>query len=162
MSAPNKKKKAKSKGKKAPAKKAPAPKVSKTKKAAKAPAAEEKPKKAATKAKKQVEKKEAPAKVAVKAEPLKLGPPPVATVASRHIDSMRERPGRGFSLGELASAGVPLNAAKRQRLQLDIRRRSVVEGNVDVLKGWFKSSGAEASLERAAEPVAVTAAGKKK
>ena len=52
---------------------------------------------------------------------------------------MHERAARGFSFGELASAGVPLNAAKREGLSLDIRRRSVVEGNVEMLKGWFKS-----------------------
>ena len=164
MSAPNrKKKKTNPKGKKAPGRKAPAPKVSKTKKATKAPPEEEKSKRPATKAKKRGEKKEAPdnAKVAVKAEPLRLGPPPEATVASRHIDSMHERPGRGFSFGELASAGVPLNAARRQGLQLDIRRRSVVEGNVEVLRVWFKSP-AKSSPETAAEPIAVPAAGKKK
>ena len=37
------------------------------------------------------------------------------------------------------TAGVPLNAAKREGVSLDIRRRSVVEGNVEALKGWFKS-----------------------
>ena len=146
------KKKAKPKEKKAPARKAPAPKVQKAKKAAKAPVAE-KPKKAAPKAKKVAERKEAPAKVSVKAEPVVLGPPPGARVASRHIDSLHERPGRGFSFGELASAGVPLNTARREGLSLDLRRRSVVEGNVEALKGWFKSSAATA--------VAVQTAGKK-
>jgi ribosomal protein L13E len=154
-------KKPKPKGKKAPTKKAPPPKVSKTKKAAKAPAAEETPKKAAPRTKKPVERKEAPTRVAVKAEQLALGPPPEAKVASRHLDSMHERPARGFSFGELASAGVPLNAARREGLDLDIRRRSVVDGNVEALKGWFKSSGGKATTGRAAEPVAVPAASKK-
>ncbi|MDA4116514.1 MAG: ribosomal protein L13e [Thaumarchaeota archaeon] len=142
-------KKAKPKGK-APTRKAPAPKVQKAKKAVKAPV-EEKPKKAAPRAKKVAERKEAPAKVSVKAEPVVLGPPPAATVASRHIDSLRERPGRGFSVGELASAGVPLNTAKREGLPLDIRRRSVVEGNVEALKGWFKSGVKAVAVPSAAK-----------
>lgn len=150
------KKKAKPKGKKAATRKAPAPKVSKAKKAAKAPPEEEKPKKASSKAKKEV-----PVKVSAKAEPPVLGPPPEATVESRHIDSMHERPARGFSFGELASAGVPLNSARREGLSVDVRRRSVVDGNVEALKGWFKSGG-EAAPERTAEPVAVTTPGKKK
>jgi len=152
-------KKAKPKAKKAPAKKGPAPKVSKTKKAAKAVAVE-KPKKAAPKPKKAAEKKEAPAKVSVRAVQVELGPPPEATVTSRHIDSMHERPARGFSFGELASAGVPLNAARREGLSLDVRRRSVVEGNVEALKGWFKSP--RGSSEETAEAVAVATAGKKR
>ncbi len=154
------KKKAKPKAKKAPTKKASAPKVSKTKKAGKAAAVEEKPKKATPKPKKAAEK-EAPAKVSVRAELVELGPPPEATVASRHIDSMHERPARGFSFGELASAGVPLNSAKREGLSLDVRRRSVVDGNVEALKGWFKSPRGSSS-ERTAEAVAVATAGKKK
>jgi len=149
------KKKAKPKGKKAPTRKAPAPKVQKAKTVAKAPV-EEKPKKAAPKPKKVAERKEAPAKVSVKAEPVVLGPPPGATVVSRHIDSLSERPGRGFSFGELASAGVPLNTARREGLSLDVRRRSVEGGNVEALKGWFKSP------VRTAEAVAVQNAGKKK
>jgi len=155
------KKKAKPKGKQAPSRKAPTPKVSKTKKAAKSPAEEEKPKKATPKPKKAAERKETPAMAAVKAEPVVLGPLPEATIASRHIDSMHERPGRGFSFGELASAGVPLNAARREGLSLDIRRRSVVEGNVEALKGWFKTP-ARPTSERKAEAVAVATAGKKK
>ncbi len=133
------KKKAKPKVKKATARKAPEPKVSKAKKAAKPTVAVEKPKKAAPKPKKEAERKEAPAKVAVKAQPVRLGPAPGAVVASRHIDSMHERAARGFSFGELSSAGVPLNLAKREGLSVDVRRRSVVAGNVEALKGWLKS-----------------------
>jgi len=145
------KKKPKPQGKKAPARK---PKVTKTKKVAKeAPAKVAKPKKVAPKAKK-VAEKESPPKAVAKVERIELGPPPVAVISARHVDlSMRERVARGFSFGELASAGVPINAAKHEGLSLDIRRRSVVEGNVDMLKGWFKSPKA---------PVAVAAVSKKK
>jgi ribosomal protein L13E len=157
------KKKAKPKGKKVPARKKAAPKVSKTK-AVKASPKEEKPKSAPPKAKKTVEKKvvekkEVPAKVRVKAEPVVLGPPPEAAILSRHIDSLHERLARGFSFGELASAGVPLNAAKREGLSLDIRRRSVVEGNVEALKGWFKSATKSATKT---DVVAVPTVSKKK
>jgi len=107
-------------------------------------AKEEKPKKAAPKAKTVAEKKESPvkpvAKPISKPEPLKLGPPPMAVVATRHVDSdsLHERQARGFSFGELSSAGVPLNAAKNHDLSVDVRRRSVVDKNVQMLKGWLQ------------------------
>jgi ribosomal protein L13E len=112
-------------------------------------AKEEKPKKAAPKTKPVVaEKKEAPVKPVAKTiskpiskpEPLKLGPPPMAIVATRHVDSdsLHERQARGFSFGELSSAGVPLNAAKDHDLSVDVRRRSVVDKNVETLKGWLE------------------------
>jgi ribosomal protein L13E len=180
------KKKVKPKGmKKVPARKKAGTKVPKTKVKA---VAKEKPKSEAPKAKmavekkeapakpsvkavekkeapakpsvKAVEKKEAPAKPSVKAEPLTLGPPPQATIATRHIDSLHERSARGFSFGELASAGVPPNAAKREGLSLDIRRRSVVEGNVEALKGWFKSAAGKPASKT--DAVAVPAVSKKK
>jgi ribosomal protein L13E len=126
-------------------------KVTKQKKVQKVTRAiEEKPKKAAPKAKKTVEKKEspvktvarpeAPVKTVPKREPLKLGPPPMAIVATRHVDSdsLHERQARGFSFGELSSASVPLNAAKSHDLSVDVRRRSVVAKNVEVLKGWLE------------------------
>jgi ribosomal protein L13E len=165
MSASAKKKvKPKVKGKKVPARKKVGQKVkvkAKAKVVKVAPKKVEKPKSAPPKPKKVVEKKkEAPAKVSVKAEPVVLGPTPEATILSRHIDSSHERLARGFSFGELASAGVPLNAAKREGLSLDIRRRSVVEGNVEALKGWFKSAAKAAS--KTGEPVAVPTVSKKK
>jgi ribosomal protein L13E len=143
---PPAKKKAKPKGKKAPPKKPAGPKPSKTKKVVKLATPEEKPKKVAPKTKKVAEKKvaekkEEPAKLP-KAKPAELGPPPEAVIATRHIDSMEERAGRGFSFGELSTAGVPLNVAKREGLSVDVRRRSVVAGNVEALKGWLKSAGA--------------------
>ncbi len=136
-------------------------KATKTKKVEKKAPSVEKPKIAATapKPKKTVEKKEAPPKAAAKAPPVKMGSPPMALVAVRHIDSLHERAARGFSFGELTSAGIPLNAAKRTELSLDIRRRSVVDRNVEALKGWFKSPG-QASAKSAT--VAVAAVGKKK
>jgi len=152
------KKKAKPEGKKpAPRKKA---KVAKTKKAVKEEAPEEeKPKKAAPKVKKAVEKREAPDKAVVKAIALVLGPPPSAVIVARRVDSLRERAARGFSFGELASAGVPVNAAKREGVSLDIRRRTVLDGNVEALRGWFKTPAGDSG--KAVEQVAVVATGKK-
>lgn len=144
-------------GKKAPAKKTKA-KVTKVKKAARAPPAE-KPKKVAKPKVEKVEKKEVPQKPVVKTEHLELGPAPSAVVAARHLDSMHERPGRGFSLAELTSSGVEFNLARREGLSVDVRRRSVVEGNVEALKQWLKTAVASKPSE---EPVAVAAVSKKK
>jgi ribosomal protein L13E len=145
------KKKVKAPGRK---KKEAKPKVTKTKKAAKGgkvvetkkkAEAEKKPQKEKVekKPKKSVEKKlkaeKTPGEPRAKAEPLTLGPSPSPTVMSRHVDSMHHRAARGFSFGELESAAVPLYVAKREGLQLDLRRRSVLDGNVELLKGWFKS-----------------------
>jgi ribosomal protein L13E len=137
-------------------------KVTKPKKVVKHAPVKEKPKKVAPKVKKAAEKKEAPPKLVAKTEPIKLGPPPVAMIALMHIDSSRERAARGFSFGELASAGVPLNAAKRQDLPLDIRRRSVMVRNVEMLKGWFKPSDRPSARVGAEKAVAAAHASKKK
>lgn len=63
---------------------------------------------------------------------------PVALILSRHSDVMRERAARGFSFGELLSAGLSPGAAKRIRLMIDYRRRSVLDHNVERLKQWYK------------------------
>jgi len=142
--------KKKAKPRKATAPKKPKAKVTRPKKVGKVARSKvEKPKKVALKTKTVVaEKKETPVKPVAKTitkpiakpEPLKLGPPPEAIVATRHVDSdsLHERAARGFSFGELSSAGVPLNAAKSHDLSVDIRRRSVVDKNVEKLKGWLQ------------------------
>jgi len=126
---------------------APPPKKAKVRKA---PASKEKPKKAkrvapVEKKPKRVAKakpseKQVRAQAPVKEAP-RLGPPPTPTVESRHLESLHERQARGFSFGELASAGVPVVAAKREELSIDIRRRSVSEKNVAKLRSWFKRAG---------------------
>jgi len=137
-------------------KKAAKPKAAKTKSKPKASAPKkavvEKPKKAAKP--KKADKAEAPAP---KGETVKLGPAPMATVSARHLDSMHERPARGFSWGELSSAGVTGEVARRGDLSIDVRRRSVVEGNVEALKGWL---GGGQGVET--RPAAVAAPTKKK
>jgi ribosomal protein L13E len=137
-------------------------KVTKTKKIEKKAPAVEKPKKAASKPKKMVEKKEVLPKAAARAEPLKMGPPPMAIVAARHLDSSHERAARGFSFGELSSAGIPFNTARRTELSVDIRRRSVVDRNVEALKGWFKHPGRASAKDVTVNQVAVAAVSKKK
>ena len=152
------KKKAKPKG--APAKaKAKAAKPKKVEKKAAPPVV--KPK-VVKKAKKAAEKVEAPAKAAAKAPHMEMGPPPMAVVASRHFDSMRDRAARGFSFGELSSAGIPLNTARRENVSVDVRRRSVVEQNVQALKSWSKAPGEGVSGGADNKQVAAPLASKKK
>jgi ribosomal protein L13E len=64
------------------------------------------------------------------------GPVPLATVQSRHGSTMATRAGKGFSMGELAAASIPRNMAGRWKLQVDVRRRSSLEANVDGLRAW--------------------------
>ena len=134
--------KTKKAAKRAPAKKTPR-KSAPPKKAAKKtpkPKAVEKPEEEAPKEEVVEEVQEAkPAPVAKpKAAMEKPGAAPLAEVSARHLDSMHHRGGRGFSLGELDSAGVPRSAAKRFDLSVDVRRRSVLNENVEKLRSWFK------------------------
>jgi len=124
-------------------------KVAKTKKVSEEPAAD-KSKKVAPKPKKPSEQ-ESPRPVG-KQEVLNLGPPPTAKVEARHIDSLQERAGRGFSFGELASASISLVSAKRHGLALDIRRRSIVERNVESLKSWSNTPAPTPAKVKAEAP----------
>jgi ribosomal protein L13E len=137
-------------------------KVSKTKRVEKKVPLPEKPKKAAPKPRKTEDEKKVAPKTTVRAEPVKLGPPPMAMVAARHIDTMHERAARGFSFGELTSAGIPLNTAKREDLLIDVRRRSVVDRNVEALKGWVKHPASSTAKDADVDRVAVAAVAKKK
>jgi len=66
------------------------------------------------------------------------GPPPVALVNTRHHGGMIERAARGFSPGELSASRLSFEKAKRWRVPLDPRRRSVLDGNVERLKNWHQ------------------------
>ena len=93
-----------------------------------------KPKKAAEKvAPEPVEAAPAPRPAA----PKPTGGAPKAVVESRHEGEMIEREARGFSPGELGGAGFTLGTASRLGLATDIRRRTVLEKNVESLKSWF-------------------------
>lgn len=147
--------KARPKGKKAP-KGGAKPKAARPKKAPKVERAE-KPKKVAPKERKAPPTKEAPKKAAPKElKQLALGAPPLAVVEARHLDSLRARAGRGFSFGELASAGLPRDAARSHGLSLDTRRRSVLAGNVDSLRAWLKGTG-DSGKEGSNKPAAAAA-----
>lgn len=75
------------------------------------------------------------------------GPAPVASVSSRHAGSMHERRARGYSRGELASGGVALAVAKSLGMRIDLRRRTVLDGNVEKLKGWYRPPQKKVSAE---------------
>ncbi|MDA4117728.1 MAG: hypothetical protein OK455_05225 [Thaumarchaeota archaeon] len=101
---------------------------------------EEPVKKVSTKPKaKSSEKKESPPRtVAKKGVPKILGPAPSATIISRYNDSTQERDARGFSFGELESASISLIEARNQKLSVDIRRRTILNDNIESLKAWLK------------------------
>jgi ribosomal protein L13E len=88
-----------------------------------------------SKPKKKSERKEPDAKVKEAPSP-PSGKAPEAWVSSRRRTEMVSRLGRGFSSGELSSAGLAPGLASKWGLRVDYRRRSVLEGNVKTLKGW--------------------------
>ncbi|MDV3292715.1 MAG: hypothetical protein LYZ70_00410 [Nitrososphaerales archaeon] len=65
------------------------------------------------------------------------GADPTAMVSSRRGQEMVERQGRGFSIGELEGADLPLALARRWKLPMDLRRRSVLGWNIGSLKKWY-------------------------
>jgi ribosomal protein L13E len=99
------------------------------------------------------------------------GKVPGATVSARHGIVMIQRSGKGFSMGELASVGLPMKLAGRWGVPRDFRRRSILEPNVQSLKKWSAGSHRRSeapapapALQPAAEekPVKKRAARKKK
>jgi ribosomal protein L13E len=78
--------------------------------------------------------------------------PPFATVEVRHDGTMRQRQARGFSLGEVAQAGLSVGLARKWGLRVDDTRRSALEGNVASLKEW-SSSAKRTTEERVAGEV---------
>ncbi|MDE1858439.1 MAG: ribosomal protein L13e [Thaumarchaeota archaeon] len=128
-------------------------KTRKPKAAAKAEGAvkevEEEVEKAAQSAKREMKKVEKPVKG--RATRASLGRPrgraPEAMVMSRHETEMVSRRGKGFSLGELAGAGVAPRLAAKWGASIDPRRRSVIEANVGSLKEWRSHAVPEAVKE---------------
>jgi len=83
-------------------------------------------------------KKEVESKRIVKEKASKpTGAPPTAIVEARHDGRMMQRQARGYSLGEVAQAGLNFGLARRWGLVVDDRRRSTLKGNVASLKKWF-------------------------
>ena len=81
-------------------------------------------------------KKKEPEPIPKEAPSHPTGKVPEAAVSSRHGTEMVTRLGRGFSLGELSSAGLPPRLASQWGVRVDYRRRSVLDGNVSALKSW--------------------------
>ncbi len=98
---------------------------------------------------------EAPVKEAPKRP---AGRVPEAMVSARHGTETVTRPGRGFSLGELSSAGLAPRLASKWGVRVDVRRRSVLDGNVSALKGWESHAApakkAEGRVKRVEEELA--------
>ena len=69
------------------------------------------------------------------------GKSPEAVVTARHGTGVVTRPARGYSMGEVSGAGMQPRLASRWGVRLDPRRRSVLQSNVDALKGWGSHPG---------------------
>ncbi len=82
-------------------------------------------------------KKEAEPKRVVKEKvPKPTGASPSAVVEVRHGGRMMQRQASGYSLGEVAQAGLSFGLARRWGLLVDDRRRSALKENVASLKKW--------------------------
>ena len=93
-------------------------------------------------------------KEAGKAKPVKpSGKAPEPIVTSRHGTGFVTRQGRGFSMGELAGAGLSPRLASNWGLRLDFMRRSIVEGNVTSLKSWYSPPAPAKRVEGVAKEV---------
>ena len=86
-------------------------------------------------------------------QPRPAGRPPVALVPSRHRGGMVSREGRGFSLGEISRAGLVPAVASRWGVRVDLRRRSVIDGNVASVRSWAAHPSAAGRAKREAEGV---------
>jgi ribosomal protein L13E len=82
-------------------------------------------------------KKEPEPKRAVKEKtPKPIGAPPSAMVEVRHDGRAVQRQASGYSLGEVAEAGLSVGLARDWGVHVDDRRRTVLVGNVASLKKW--------------------------
>lgn len=77
------------------------------------------------------------------------GSPPFALAEVRHGGRMMQRRVRGYSLGEVIGADLNLRLARKWGLMVDVRRKSLLEGNVALLKKW--TSGTKKTTEERAE-----------
>lgn len=68
------------------------------------------------------------------------GPVPTAHVEARHGMSTMSRGSRGFSFRELEGSGIAMLTARRWGLPMDLRRRSVLDSNVEALKNWYSKA----------------------
>ncbi|NHV97325.1 MAG: ribosomal protein L13e [Thaumarchaeota archaeon] len=84
---------------------------------------------AASKAKKKEEKQ----KVQFKPQ----GEAPTAIVVRKHHMLVKQRVGRGFSLGELKAVGLSVELARRLKLKVDERRSSAHRWNIEALQQYL-------------------------
>ena len=119
-----------------------------------------------SKAKPRSKKKEAPEGAAKAARPKPTKPSghvPGALVSARHGIGMVERPGKGFSKGELSEGGLPLGLALKWRVPVDVRRKSTIQTNVSAIKKWHvEPKKAEGAVPRKAQPAPRKRAPRKK
>jgi ribosomal protein L13E len=62
--------------------------------------------------------------------------------------SGKQRYGKGFSRGELKKAGLSLREALRLGIPVDSRRRTLHEGNINVIKGFLEDKKAASKSKK--------------
>lgn len=70
------------------------------------------------------------------AKPRPVTAPPHAVIMSRRLG--KTRAGRGFSVAEVAGAGLDVVGARRLGLLVDTKRGSKHNGNINALKKWLE------------------------
>ena len=68
--------------------------------------------------------------------------PPKAVVFRRHLMLVKQRIGKGFSLGELKEVGLSVKQALRLKLKVDKRRATVHKWNVEALQHYLSIKAA--------------------
>ena len=96
------------------------------------------------------------------AAPRPAGKVPEPMVISRHGTGTIPRRGKGFSLGELSGAGIAPRTASSWGARIDVRRRSVLEGNVSSLKAWRSHASAATVVRRETKALESEVAGVEK
>ena len=84
---------------------------------------------ATTKAKKEGKKQKAQFKP--------QGEPPTAIVVRKHHMLVKQRVGKGFSLGELKAVGLSVEQARKLKLKVDKRRSTVHPWNIEALQQYL-------------------------
>jgi len=73
---------------------------------------------------------------------------PIPTVDVRHGTGMTQRNARGYSMGEVAQAGLSISQARRWGIPVDDRRRSVLGENASRVKKWIAHSRTVTTAEK--------------
>jgi len=61
----------------------------------------------------------------------------------------RTRQGRGFSEAELKEAGISVANGRKLSIRVDVRRRTSLKENVELLKAWLRTLSESRSKRRA-------------